>query len=95
MLDNRTNADGAGDRGQSFFWDETEQSGNNYVPGKETKKSRAKRASRVKKAIRSCDEQFYNTSSAPSNGTTSPAEHDYSYNSMAADLENVLSTESK
>lgn len=95
MLDNRTNADRAGERGQSFFWDETEQSGNTYVPGKETKQSRAKRASRVKKAIRSCDEQFHNTSSASSNGTTSPAEHDYSYDSMAADLKDVLSTESR
>lgn len=99
MVHCSNNADRAGERALSFLWDESQQGGSAYVPRKETKQSRDKR---VKKAIRSFDEKFSNTTSAqkpaqggqsdsPSNGTARTAEHDGCYNGpgMTAELNGV------
>lgn len=60
MTEHSSSTNLAGARVQSPLLDQTQQ-GHTYVPGKESKQSRAER---VKKAIQSVEEKFPNTPSA-------------------------------
>lgn len=91
------NADHAGDRVQSFLWEQTRQ-GQYYVPGKDSPHSRDER---VKRTIQGVEAHFPNSSSiqrqaqggqggTPAKVTTNTDGHeDAHYNSMSADLNGV------